>query len=334
MREPFDDADLAEYALATVADPAPHLTARRREQRARRRRRRIGLGIALVVAASGVVFVLGGIDSHAPARPQRVLVAGSPVPLRRAHRAAADGLSAAMAAGNIEIRRLVAIGLPLYCGGPHGREIGFTFDDGPGVYTHLALRKLGQAHERATFFDVGRSIEGWRGYVSRELGLAAIGDHTYTHPDLVALGPAEVTSELERTAQLIKAQSGERVDLWRPPYGASDRAVAPIARRLGLLETLWSVDSRDSLGANWAAIIKNVEAGLRPGAIILMHENRGQTIRALSALLPYLRRHHLRSVSIPELLATDRPSLAQLRRGWGGCGEHLPPRGVSGLGAD
>jgi peptidoglycan/xylan/chitin deacetylase (PgdA/CDA1 family) len=237
-----------------------------------------------------------------------------------------------MAAGNAEIHRLAAIGLPLYCGGPRGDEVAFTFDDGPGVYTHLALKKLARAHERATFFVVGKSINGFPGYLPRELKLAAIGDHTYTHPDLVTLTPAQVTMQLARTAQLIRAQSGQRVDLWRPPYEATDASVARIARHLGLLEVLWSVDSRDSLGANWAQIIKFVEAGLRPGAIVEMHENRGQTIRALTGLLPYLHRRHLRSVSVPELLASDPPELAQLRRGWSGCGERAAPG--AGLGGE
>jgi peptidoglycan/xylan/chitin deacetylase (PgdA/CDA1 family) len=86
-----------------------------------------------------------------------------------------------------------------------------------------------------------------------------------------------------------------------------------------LLEILWSDDSADSLGATWAGIIRNVEAGLRPGEIILMHENRGQTIRALTTLLPELRRRHLRSVSLPELFASDPPSAAQVREGSRGC---------------
>jgi peptidoglycan/xylan/chitin deacetylase (PgdA/CDA1 family) len=110
--------------------------------------------------------------------------------------------------------------------------------------------------------------------------------------------------------------------------------VARIARRLGLLEVLWSVDSRDSLGANWAQIIQLVEAGLRPGAIVELHENRGQTIRALTTLLPYLHRRHLRSVSIPELLASDPPSLAQLRRGSFGCDEHAAPGAGVGVGVE
>ena len=78
---------------------------------------------------------------------------------------------------------------------------------------------------------------------------------------------------------------------------------------------MWTADSRDSLGANYAGITRNVEAALHPGAIILMHENRGQTIRALTTILPFLHRRHLRSVSLPELFATDPPSIAQLTKG-------------------
>jgi peptidoglycan/xylan/chitin deacetylase (PgdA/CDA1 family) len=119
--------------------------------------------------------------------------------------------------------------------------------------------------------------------------------------------------------------------LFRPPYGARDRIVDIIVRRLGMLDIMWSVDSADSLGANYAGIIRNVTQGLHPGAIIEMHENRGQTIRALTALLPELRRRHLHSVSVLSLLATDPPSTAQLRRGEAGCGQ---PARVAGRAAE
>ena len=63
-------------------------------------------------------------------------------------------------------------------------------------------------------------------------------------------------------------------------------------------------------------------AGLHPGAIILMHENRGQTVRALIAIFAALQRKHLRAVSVPQLLSDDPPSLAQVRAGGGACGVH------------
>ena len=245
-------------------------------------------------------------------------------------RGSAGALGARELIGNRTVRRLAKLGLPIYCGGHHGDEVAFTFDDGPGPYTSLALKKLRETGERATFFVVGRSVDRFPGYLPRELKEAAIGDHTYTHPELTALAPNVVYSEIARTAQRIRAESGEHVDLFRPPYELHNATVDRVAKQLGLLEILWNVDSADSLGADYAQITRNVEAGLRPGSIVLMHENRGQTIRALTALLPELHRRHLRSVSIPELLASDPPSVAQVRAGPAGCGLGGAARAGSG----
>jgi peptidoglycan/xylan/chitin deacetylase (PgdA/CDA1 family) len=313
-----------------VTGPPPQIAARRAQQRAqRRRRRRIGLALTLAVIAAGVAALV------ALAGP------GHPKPRSQAHHAYLAGLypvrprdsrHRSSAQAQAEIHRLLAVGLPIYCAGRRGSEVAFTFDDGPGVYTHYALKNLTESHERATFFVVGKSINSWPGWLPRELRLGAIGDHTYTHPDLLGLSLSEVTSQLAQTARLIRTQSGEDVSLWRPPYGASDAAIERIAAGLGLLEIRWSVDSRDWAGADWSQIINIVETGLRPGAIVLMHENHGQTIRALTTLLPYLHRHHLRSVTVPELLASDPPSTEQVRRGIGGCTEPASVLRAEGVG--
>jgi hypothetical protein len=58
-----------------------------------------------------------------------------------------------------------------------------------------------------------------------------------------------------------------------------------------------------------------------------MHENRGQTIRALKFnIIPALKRRHYKTVSLPELLALDPPTLKQLRAGPGGCGSDFVPK--------
>jgi peptidoglycan/xylan/chitin deacetylase (PgdA/CDA1 family) len=276
---------------------------------------------ALAAVGVGLAVALGSSPHHRPPPPFR-LSQIPPAPAPRIH-----GLTPAEAG---HLRRLLALGLPIYCGGPHGNAVAFTFDDGPGVYTHFALRKLAQAHERATFFVVGKSITAWPRWLRRETRVAALGDHTMTHQDLRAMSPRAAYGEIARAQRMIERRSGQRVELFRPPYGAQDRTVERIVRRLGMLDILWSVDSADSLGANYAGIIHNVERGLHPGAIVEMHENRGQTIRALTTLLPVLRRRHLRSVSVLTLLATDPPSVAQVRRGQGACGTPVavPGRGT------
>jgi len=219
------------------------------------------------------------------------------------------------------LARLAAGGKPVYCGGNAKPWVAFTFDDGPGVYTKLALHILSAAHAPATFFIVGRNLARFPSAFGAEQRSGALGDHTWTHPDLGLLAPAAVTQQIAATQRAIERASGRRVQLFRPPYGVRDATVDATARRLGLVEVLWTVDSADSLGADYAQIARNVLGGMRAGSIILMHENRGQTIRALKFLiLPRLRRMHLRLVTLPQLLSGDPPTSAQLARGGHGCG--------------
>jgi peptidoglycan/xylan/chitin deacetylase (PgdA/CDA1 family) len=316
--------------------PAPHLISRRAQRRAQvRRRRALLLGCVVAVCAAVVAIIATSGSSSSATHPGATAASGSSrTHATRAHSRRGSGASAhtqrVEAAGVAEVRRLAKLGLPVYCAGPRGNAVAFTFDDGPGPYTYLALRKLSEAGERATFFVVGRSIDAFPHWIPRERKLAAIGDHSYTHPVLSSLPAASITSELQRTLQRIQADAGIHALLFRPPYGARNATVDQVAKQLGLLEIVWNVDSADSLGANYAGIINNVEAGLRPGSIILMHENRGQTIRALTTLLPELHRRHMRSVTLPELLAEDPPSRAQLERGPAGCAAPHTARAGSG----
>ncbi len=89
-----------------------------------------------------------------------------------------------------------------------------------------------------------------------------------------------------------------------------------------MAEILWDVDSTDSRitpPASFHEISARVRKHAGPGSIVLMHENRGQTIRAMRSILPALKARHLRMVTVPELLAADPPSQAQLDTGIKGC---------------
>ena len=53
---------------------------------------------------------------------------------------------------------------------------------------------------------------------------------------------------------------------------------------------------------------------MKPGAIILLHENRGQTYWAVNRLLPWIKKQGYTAVTVPELLALNPPDLATVRR--------------------
>ncbi len=289
-----------------------------------RRRRRVALGVLLVAAVAVAAVLLSengsGVRAGSTLRPLTAR-AGSVPP--RAHGGSGNGGLAARAVGypeTPEVHALIAEGKPIYCAGRRGNEVALTFDDGPGPYTRLAVAKLRKHKVHATFFVVGRNIPLVPGATREERALGAVGDHTFTHPLLTALSPAEAEQEIVRTKTALESSSGGPVFLFRPPYGGRNATIDGIARANGLLEILWTVDSQDSLGANYAQIERNVISGMHPGAIILMHENHGQTIRAMINIFAALQRKHLRAVSVPQLLTDDPPSAAQLRAGGLGCG--------------
>ncbi len=263
-----------------------------------------------------VLAVTGGNSTPSRRRTARTPHAAAPG-------ATASATRRSTAAGypeSAEVRRLLALGRPIYCAPARGNEVALTFDDGPGPYTKLMLDKLAKHHIEATFFIVGRNIALAPALLRRERRAGAVGDHTWTHPALPSLPRAEQQSQIARTQDAVAAASGGPVFLFRPPYGAHDATTDRIARSRGLLEILWNVDSRDSLGASYARIERTVGEGLRPGSIVLMHENHGQTIRAMLTIFAALARRHLRAVSVPRLLTDDPPSPAQVRAAGGGCG--------------
>jgi peptidoglycan/xylan/chitin deacetylase (PgdA/CDA1 family) len=226
------------------------------------------------------------------------------------------------AAQTAAIARLIRIGKPIYCGGGTRRLVALTFDDGPGRYTPIVLRQLREAGGRATFFLVGRSIDRFPHTPRTERALAAIGEHSMTHANLPTLSRAAARAEIAGGKRKARAATGEPVRLFRPPYGSRTPVLDREIRRQGMANVLWDVDSTDSRitpPSSFHEISARVRTHARPGSIVLMHENRGQTIRALRSILPALAKRHLELVTVPELLAADPPGRAQLDKGLEGC---------------
>ncbi len=217
------------------------------------------------------------------------------------------------------VTRLLQLGLPVFCAGTQNKYVALTFDDGPGPQTERVLRLLTRHGQRATFFVVGRQLSEYPQLPAVEARAGTVGDHTFNHVDVSRATPAQRSFEMAQTRQLLEAATGAPITLFRPPYGAHDANVDAQSVRLGLLQTTWNVDTQDSEGASAAAIEQLATEGIRPGAIILMHENKSETLVALPRILRTLQRKGYRSVTIPELLALNPPSDQQVQAGFQGC---------------
>jgi peptidoglycan/xylan/chitin deacetylase (PgdA/CDA1 family) len=296
-----------------VEDPPPAV--RRRATAARRAAATLAIG-GLLAGCGGVS---GGDNATQPATTLPDVTSTTQATTTQPVAPAALPDAAAQKAA---IDRFIRNGQPIYCGGGKLPLVALTFDDGPGRYTPIVMRQLRDAGAHATFFLVGRSVNRFPQTPRTERELAAIGDHTMTHPNLATLSPAAARAEIaDGKAKALEA-AGEPVELFRPPYGSRTKALDREISSQGMAEILWDVDSTDSRvtpPADFHEISARVRRNTRPGSIVLMHENRGQTIRAMRAILPGLKRRHLQLVTVPELLAADPPSQAQLDKGRNGC---------------
>jgi peptidoglycan/xylan/chitin deacetylase (PgdA/CDA1 family) len=215
--------------------------------------------------------------------------------------------------GPAVLQRLVWRAQPVYCGGPRGRLVALTFDDGPGPYSMQVLNALRRGHARATFFLVGSRVAYWPQAARAEAGVDVLGNHTWSHPHLPKLPPARDREELVRAQRAIVAETNVVPAVFRPPYEESTPRIDRMASGLGLLDVRWSVDSGDALpGATPARVAAAVAAGVRPGSIVLLHDAHPWTARAVGLVLAELRARRLRPVTVTDLLELDPPTAAQL----------------------
>ncbi|MFT7840901.1 polysaccharide deacetylase family protein [Saccharothrix sp. BKS2] len=185
---------------------------------------------------------------------------------------------------------LVVVALPVAAStaqaAPCNGYVALTYDDGPnGQFTRPLIGALRSVGARATFFDLGRNVQQQAG-LARETASAGmwIGNHSWSHPYLTNLGAAQVATELANTQNAIRSATGQTPTLFRPPYGATNATVQNEARKLGLTQVTWSVDTQDWNGASTDAIVRSA-TGANAGAIVLMHAAYQATVNAVPRIV-------------------------------------------------
>ena len=122
----------------------------------------------------------------------------------------------------------------------------FTFDGGPTTLTTSLLTQLANRGVKATFFVVGS-----RAYESQDVLKAAyaaghqIGLSTWTATPLTTQTNDEIVAEILWTVKLVNQLIGVAPKFFMPPYGDIDARVRQIAQNMGLVTTVWSLDSGD-----------------------------------------------------------------------------------------
>ncbi len=195
--------------------------------------------------------------------------------------------------------------------GSQHRELALTFDDGPGPYTPEILSILQRQNVPATFFEVGILEQYFHASTSEIVARGyTIGDHTFSHLPMSRLSPADQRAQLLEGARAVQRYGARFPRLFRPPYGMWNSHTLALLRKYRMLMVLWSVDTNDYRLPGTSGIVKEVLAGAKPGAIILLHDaggNRSETVAALPKIIKRLRARAYELVTVPRLLL-DNPA--------------------------
>lgn len=184
-------------------------------------------------------------------------------------------------------------------------EVWLTIDDGPDpTETPRILDVLREFDARATFFCIGRRVNA-RPDLARAMVDAGhdVQNHTFSHSAFTfwAATPRRAAREIELGSEAIRQATGREPSLFRAPAGLGNAFVHAAAARARLRMVGWSAAGRDGIAHDPEEVLRRILGNIRPGSIILLHENRlagmaaGQRSRTLERLLAGIDQLQLRT---------------------------------------
>ncbi len=214
------------------------------------------------------------------------------------------------------------------------KALTITFDDGPSSeYTPEILDELKKLNVHAAFFEIGENIEKNPSLVRRIWSEGNfVGNHTFTHPNIGAIGDRRAKLELNTTQRAIQSVLGRSTILFRPPYNADAEPVSAeevkpiiIASELGYITigelidpqdwNLWKKDENgEPVKRNAEDIVQSILDQIKSvqGNVILLHDgggDRSNTVKALNIIVPILRKEGYKFVDITEIVGQSRDKI-------------------------
>jgi peptidoglycan-N-acetylglucosamine deacetylase len=160
--------------------------------------------------------------------------------------------------------------------------VALTFDaggDSSGV--DAILQTLAKRSAPATFFLTGRFADTQPPIARRIAARYPVGNHTQDHLDLTQVSAPKARTQIRQGATAIKEVTGEDPrPYFRFPMGAVTPSLVRLVNEECYIPIRWTVDTlgwqgtdpdSSSGGMTAAKVVQRVLAGLKPGAIVLMH---------------------------------------------------------------
>lgn len=199
--------------------------------------------------------------------------------------------------------------VPSVCEGPPDRMwVALTFDDGPEPeMTKGILDILSRERVPAAFFCIGRKIIGREAILGRMLTAGhLVGNHGFAHsPGFDWRGSRHMLRDLRRMDEECRRATGRRPRFFRPPYGVTNPNLARAIREGGYVSIGWTLRSLDTVSRDPDRLLKRLLDGLKPGAIILLHDTIPLTREILPSFIRQARMAGYEFVRLDQMIQTE-----------------------------
>lgn len=171
------------------------------------------------------------------------------------------------------------------------KQVALTFDDGPAELTEAVLDILKKEKVKATFFLIGKHIEGREKLVQRMFEEGhSIGNHSFDHGfNFDWQSASKMTTELIQANDAISNITGQEVKLFRPPYGVTNPNLAKAVVNTGLKSIGWSLRSMDTVAKSDIELLQKILKQVKARDIILLHDRCAVTAAILPGLIKGLK---------------------------------------------
>ena len=210
---------------------------------------------------------------------------------------------AATSVGSRAAKRL----LPIYSVECDKKKIAVTFDVAwENSNTDELIRILKDNDAKATFFVTGDWCDRYPDDVKKFFDAGhKIENHSDKHPHVLGMNVNDLIADTRECTRKIKMLTGEEPTLYRAPYGEYDDSLITTLDGMGMKVIQWDVDSVDWKKPSAEDIKKKVLKGVKPGSILLFHNDLENTTEALPEILKNLKEQGYKFVSVNDLIYKD-----------------------------
>lgn len=197
--------------------------------------------------------------------------------------------------------------LPIYSTECEDKRIAVTFDVAwENSNTDDLIRILKDNDAKATFFITGDWCDRYPEDVKKfyEAG-HEIQNHSDKHPHVLGANVNDLIADTRECSRKIKMLTGVEPTLYRAPYGEFDDSLITTLDGMGMTVIQWDVDSVDWKKNSAADIKKKVLKGVKPGSILLFHNDLENTTEALPEILGNLKSQGYKFVPVSELIMKE-----------------------------